>query len=228
MGAVQAKRAMVEKRGISPLAVLGIVVLTLVLAAAGWLGWMLIGTNMTARTASAEALAQIQQEWANTPPQSFEDDEAPAVDRPDNGEPAWVLRIPSLDGEWPVFAGVGLDELNRGVGWYPGSAVPGELGNMAVTAHCVFNGEPFRRLLDLKVGDQVIVDTDDATFTYEMIASPASLTVDANESWVLDPVPGHTDEVPTKAIITLITCEDIFPTADRAVGFGTLTNTETK
>jgi sortase A len=44
---------------------------------------------------------------------------------------------------------------------------------------------------------------------------------------VLDPVPGRPEEVPTQALLTLTTAEDLVTTPDRAVGFGTLTKTET-
>ena len=135
--------------------------------------------------------------------------------------------IPALDGEWPVIAAVEGDELARGVGWYPGSALPGQVGNFAVAGHRIGNGEPFRRLLELRAGDEVVVETAAATFTYTIVSAPGDLTVQADDSWVLDPVPGHPDEVPAQALLTLTTAEDLVTTPDRAVGFGTLTKTET-
>ena len=41
-------------------------------------------------------------------------------------------------------------------------------------------------------------------------------------TWVLDPVPGKPAEKPTKALITLTTCQDLFRSPDRSIGFGHL------
>ena len=45
----------------------------------------------------------------------------------------------------PVVEGVGCDDLARGVGHYPETARPGEVGNFAVAGHRATNGEPFAR-----------------------------------------------------------------------------------
>lgn len=228
MDPVNARRVDGEKRPVSPLAVLGIVVLILALGVAGYIGWLAIGTNAVARGEAARELDAIRASWAQPTTQPTPADSDVVVDQPTVGEAAWILRIPKIDGEWPVIAGVGADELDRGVGWYPGSAVPGQIGNFALTGHCAFNGEPFRRLLELRDGDQVVVETRNATFTYEIVSAPGDLTVQASDSWAIDPVPGKADQVPTEALLTLTTCEDTFPTGDRSVGFGTLTTTEKK
>ena len=72
------------------------------------------------------------------------------------------------------------------------------------------------------------MESRDAVFTYELVSSPGALTVHADQSWVLEPVPGQPEAEPSQALITLITCEDLIPTDDRAVGFGVLTTTELK
>ena len=104
------------------------------------------------------------------------------------------------------------------------------VGNAAQTLHPIA-GQGFnlglRDVMSLAAGDQVIIETPEATFTYTLTVAPADLTVAADDSWVLDPVPGHVDVVPTQAFLTLTTAEDLVPTGDRSVGFGTLTKTET-
>ena len=77
-------------------------------------------------------------------------------------------------------------------------------------------------------GDAIEVEGARAKFTYEVVSAPADLTVQAGDAWVLDPVPGSPDEAPTNALMTLTTCEDLYPTPDRSVGFGILTKTEEK
>jgi len=43
--------------------------------------------------------------------------------------PRGALEIPSLKLAVPIFAGTSELELNRGVGWIQGAAMPGEDGN---------------------------------------------------------------------------------------------------
>ena len=45
---------------------------------------------------------------------------------------------------------------------------------------------------------------------------------------MIDPVPGHPDAKPTQALITLTTCQDLFRSPDRSIGFGHLESTQNK
>ena len=90
------------------------------------------------------------------------------------------------------------------------------------------HGEPFRRLLELQKGDQVVVETRSKIYTYELDSSAAQLTVQDTEGWVLDPVPGKPSQQPTEALITLTTCQDLFHSPDRSVAFGHLVKTTDK
>ena len=47
-------------------------------------------------------------------------------------------------------------------------------------------------------------------------------------TWVLDPVPGQPDASPTEARITLTTCQDLFHSPDRSIGFGHLQSKKNK
>jgi len=221
--AVRAKRA--TRRGISPLLVLLLIVLVVALGIGGVVGWTFLGTNLVAARTVGDEVAALKASFAAADPPA---DAEPDVVAPRSHEAAWLLRIPSLDLEMPVIAGVDPADLGRGVGWYPGTALPGQVGNFAVAGYRFGNGEPFRRLLELRVGDEVVIETAQAAFTYTLISAPGDLTVQADDSWVLDPVPGAPDEIPTQAFLTLTTAEDVIDTLDRAVGFATLTETETR
>lgn len=229
--AQQAKRASAEKRGFSPFLTLLVILLVGAISAGGFLAWQVWGTTAFARDRAVEEIAHLRTSWAGPLPAELHQDDPeapPIVGEPRLHQANWLLRIPALGAEWPVIAGVDEDDLNRGVGWYPGTARPGQVGNFAVAGNCLTDGEPFRRLLELRRGEEIVVETRTATFTYEIVSAPAELTVQAEDSWVLDPVPGQTDVVPHEALITLTTCEDLFPTQDRAVGFGKLTDTARK
>ena len=230
MGTVQAKRAE-ERRGISPLAVVVGLIVVVIIGAAGWIAWVYWGANLVAAEDARSTVADLRADWAvspATPNPEAEPDDPPVVAPPAQGEPAWILSIPSLDVEYPVIAGVDHTSLALGIGWYPTTALPGQAGNAAFAGHRATDGAPLRDLLSLSEGDEIVVDTREATFTYTVISAPANLTVQADESWVLDPVPGETDVVPTQAILTITTSEDLVPSADRVVGFATLTETEKK
>ena len=212
------------RRGVSPLTVLGIVLLAAGLLCLGWVGWQYFGTNIVSKQEAEKEITQLEEAW-----------EQPIVDpapsaAPDMGSAQWLMRIPALgdDWEWPVVTGVGVEDLKKGVGWYPTTSPPGEVGNFALAGHRVTNGEPFRRMLELKVGDTVIVETRDAILTYELTSAPGQLTVQDTETWVLDPVPGNPDVQPSESLITLTTCEDLFHSPDRSVAFGKLVSTEAK
>ena len=90
------------------------------------------------------------------------------------------------------------------------------------------HGQPFSRLLELNPGDTIEVETRDAIYTYVLDEAPRQLTVADTDTWVIDPVPGKPDVKPSQALITLTTCQDLFHSPDRSVGFGHLDSTQNK
>lgn len=214
----------------------------------GYYAWEFYGTGVVTQKAVDEEKQDLRQQWelpeqtsTATPdpgasPGPGPADPTPSLDpqaatqAPTRGKAAWLIRIPRLgaDYEWPIVAGIETDDLARGVGWFPDSALPGQIGNFALAGHRVTHGEPFRNLLNLRVGDEVVIETRDAIYTYKMTSAPKDLTVNFTDSWVLDPVPGKPGVAPTQAIITLTTCQSFFHTPDRSVGFGVLESTVLK
>ncbi len=84
------------------------------------------------------------------------------------GDSFAIMYIPSLGKTWAkaVVQGVTLDDLRGTIGHYPKSQMPGEIGNFAVAGHRATNGEPFRNIPDVKVGDKVYVETEDTWYVY--------------------------------------------------------------
>lgn len=203
--------------------VLSILLLVAGLVFVGMFAWEFYGTTYVSKKAAADGISQLRATWDA----AGEPDPAAT---PGAGEEQWLIRIPALgpDYEWPIVAGIEPEDLARGVGWFPTSAQPGEIGNFALAGHRVTNGEPFRHLLELNPGDEVIIETRDAIHTYEITQSPQNLTVQDTESWVLYPVPGEVGTAPTEALLTLTTCQDLFHSPDRSVGFGVLVDTTIK
>ncbi|RGA01494.1 class E sortase [Microbispora triticiradicis] len=138
----------------------------------------------------------------------------PAAVRP--GDALALLRIPRLGAgyRFAVVEGVGPDELRRGPGHYPGTALPGQVGNFVLSGHRTTYAAPFNRIDRLQRGDDIMVDAWDARYTYQVTRKEV---VDPGEVDVVDPVPGHPGQRPTTAYMTMTTCHPKFSAAQRLV-----------
>ncbi len=81
------------------------------------------------------------------------------------------IQIPKIGLVHPVFEGVTLTVIDHGPGHWPGSAVPGQLGNSVFAGHRVTHSHPFRRINELVAGDEIIFKMQTGTFTYKMTGS---------------------------------------------------------
>lgn len=207
-----------KRRNRAPL-VVGIILLALGVASLSWFAWEFWGTNIPAYEAQQAEKEQLRENWSK----------GSQTTELTVGDGIALVRIPEFGDDWeqPVLIGTDDATLMRGLGWYENTADPGEIGNFAIAGHRSGHGRPFDQLLDLQEGDEVIVETESNIYTYELDNSPADLTVQDTETWVLDPVPGS-EEQPTKSLITLTTCQDFFSSPDRSIGFGHLVSTEAK
>ena len=102
------------------------------------------------------------------------------------------IEIPRLGVSAVVRAGSDARTLRLAVGHIPGTALPGEPGNVGLAAH---RDTFFRRLRDIRPDDEVRIVTRDGTFTYRVAGTQI---VEPSDVWVLDPT-----EEPA---LTLITC----------------------
>lgn len=76
-----------------------------------------------------------------------------------------LMRIRRLDLEAPIFEGVDDLTLNRGVGHIPGTALPGENGNVSLAGH---RDGFFRVLKDIVPGDEIEVLTTTTKYTFKV------------------------------------------------------------
>jgi sortase A len=81
-------------------------------------------------------------------------------------EHAIQIQIPVISVDAPVVQGDGWEQLKQGVAQHIGSGNPGLPGNMVMSAHNDVYGEIFRDLDQLESGDQIIVYTDQHSYTY--------------------------------------------------------------
>lgn len=89
-----------------------------------------------------------------------------------------MIQIPAILVEAPLGEGVTLTNLNLGPGHWPGTALPGELGNAVIGAHRVSYTHPFRDVDRLTVGDQVVMTVNAGKFTYTVTGSEVVLPTD--------------------------------------------------
>jgi sortase A len=79
------------------------------------------------------------------------------------------IQIPAISVDAPVVQGDGWEQLKKGVGHHIGSANPGKQGNLVLSAHNDIFSEIFRDLDQLSPGDEVIIFTNQRSYTYLVV-----------------------------------------------------------
>lgn len=100
-----------------------------------------------------------------------------------------TIEIPALGLAAPLHHGVTLNAIDRGPSHWPGTALPGELGNVVVAGHRVTRGGPFRHIDKLVPGDQVIFTVDGRRSVYRVTGHEV-VTPDAMR--IVDQTPAYT------------------------------------
>lgn len=191
-----------------------------------FVAWQLWWTDVRADMAQGERTDQLQEQWGGFDPDPpaqpdpvapVEVGEPPVLEEPAAGEAFGIVHVPRFGDGFqprPVLEGTSLDLLKDGVGHYPGTALPGGVGNLALAGHRVTYGKPFNRVEELVEGDAVVVETEQAWFTYRVttheIVSPRDVDVIA-------PVPGDPTAVPTERMLTMTTCHPMFSARERYI-----------
>jgi sortase A len=204
-----------------------VLLLVVGLCCLGWVAYQYAGTNLVAQHVYRTEAKTLRATWLE---QRKSDPHGTSQLSPGPGEVIGLLRIPALGAgyEVPILSGTGSDVVARGVGHYASTALPGQIGNFALAGFGVTHGQPFARLPGLASGDEIIVETRDAIYTYVLNEPPTQLTVKDTDTWVIAPVPGKPELKPEVPLITLTTCPDLFHSDTRSVGFGHLIRTERK
>ncbi|GAA3536817.1 hypothetical protein AFL01nite_11410 [Aeromicrobium flavum] len=201
-------------RGSRFLLIVGLVLVLSGVGVLGWVGWQYWGTNIVAQREHERIRGEIVDAW-----------EAPeSKDRDVDGR--GLLRVPRFgkDFEVPILDGDDDATLARGVGRDPDSALPGKVGNLVLSGHRITHGEPFRRFLELEAGDRIVVETRTHVHTYRLRQDGDEVRVPFTTSWPLWPVPDPEagGKEATEAVVTLVTCSELFRTDDRNVVVGDL------
>ncbi|MDJ0342823.1 sortase [Streptomyces sp. H10-C2] len=118
-----------------------------------------------------------------------------------------VLRIPVLGASWaqPVYDGVSDRQLRAGIGHFPTTEQPGQIGNFAVAGHRSGVTDPaFQHIDRIQPGAAITVTTAHrVTYTYTVTRVR---TVAPDDVDVIAQVPDQPTATPTTALLTLVTC----------------------
>lgn len=110
-------------------------------------------------------------------------------------EQALRIKIPDIQVDAPVVQGDGWEQLRKGVGQHINNILPGQSGNLVLSAHNDVFGEIFRHLDELKPGDEIILFTASRQYTY---------TVESSE--IVEPTRVDVMASTTDTTLTLISC----------------------
>jgi sortase A len=113
--------------------------------------------------------------------------------RPAAGSLIGRIEIPRLGVSTIIRAGSDARTLRLAVGHIPGTAYPGEQGNIGLAGH---RDTFFRRLRDIKVDDEIRIVTPEDTYTFRV---ERTTVVKPRDTWVLD-------DTPSATVLTLVTC----------------------
>jgi sortase A len=204
------------RRGI---AVLGVLLMVSGLGLAAFLAWEYWGTTWVSERRHHAVVEDLEEGWSS----------GRAVAEVSAGQATAIVRIPAFGDDYavPLLEGSSDDVLASGFAHVDNTAEPGADGNFVLAGHRVTHGEPLRDMPSLDPGDIVVVDTATRRLTYVLDTAGDGLEVDDDADWVLAPEPMNPDPaglrpVPDRALITLLTCADVFHSDRRLVAFGHL------
>lgn len=199
-----------------------------------FVGYTLFWTGVETQQAQDAITAELFAEWGDPQPGAGLPEPADGAEPGEGAEPGGtaaadlgdgigLLHIPRFgdDYRWAVVEGVRTEDLRRGPGHYPGSAMPGELGNFAVAGHRATYGEPLAQVEELELGDEVVVETATTWYTYTVF--DIRYPVDTGATWSIEPSPFAVGEEPTRSLMTLTTCHPRWASTYRFLVFTELT-----
>jgi len=170
----------------------------------------------TATTAATTAPTTVPTTLATTTTQATLPTPQPPPDpeAPDPGMELGTIEIPKLGVNRALWEGVSLPTLDRGPGHWPGTAMPGSLGNVVVGGHRVSHDRPFRDIDQLVPGDEIALTFSGVRHSYIVTGSQV---VTPNDIWVINQSMAHT--------ATLFACHPPGSTRERFIVFARLAGT---
>lgn len=217
-----------ERRRVSVVGIVGELFITAGVFVFLFLGWQLWLNDIVVGNEQNSAALEFGRELgAAAPPAGQRPDPADAADY---GDPVITavaeeetrfanLYVPRFGADYvrTIAEGVGEDDVLRsGIGHYPETQMPGEVGNFAIAAHRTTFGAPFNRIAELQVGDRIYVQTADGWYIY-VFRSTEYVAPTGVE--VLAPVPQQPEALATERVLTMTSCNPMFSAAERIIAY---------
>lgn len=198
--------------------IIGELMITAGVALGLFVAWQLIWTDVVGDGEQAAVVAGLEESFQL--PQADPTTLEPA----EIGKGFGIVRIPRFGATYakPLFEGKDRLTLQKGIGHYPETVMPGEIGNFSMAGHRTTYGKPFNKIAELRHGDLVIVETASAYFVYEVYED---LIVLPTQLEVVAPVPSDPGAEPTEALMTMTSCHPMFSSRQRWVTHGRLIDT---
>ena len=207
---------------LSPLTVIGELLLLGGLGVLGYIVWQPWHTGVTVTAKQVELSAGDSARWAEAETVPW-DGTIPVTAQPEPAEVFAVLHVPAFGTTyanrvaettdwWTVL---NLDE--KGIGRYEMTQLPGEVGNMALAGHRsgpLINS--FREVMNLRVGDPLFVETADGWYTYRFRTLEY---VQATQVEVLLPVPQQVGMAANGRYLTLTSCAPKLNMLERIIAY---------
>ncbi|MGN6472115.1 MAG: class E sortase [Mycobacteriales bacterium] len=208
-------------RGVGELLITaGLVILLFVVYELWW-------TGFTTQRDQHRLLRTLHNEWAH----------GLAIKDPPLGTALAILRIPRFGPHYlfAIVQGTSTADLIKGPGHYPGTALPGQVGNFAVAGHRTTYLHPFYNINQLRPGDAIVLETRTQWLTYTVENIPGTHAryqeiVSPSDTAVSYPVPDQPDPglTPTLRVLTFTSCNPRYSAAQRIVVHALLTNSMPK
>mgnify|MGYP002381830139 CR=1 FL=1 len=186
----------------------GELLITLGLVVLLFVGWQLWWTDVVSDADAAQVVTTLQGD--------FDDPDWVQPKHVRVGDAFAIVRIPRFGASYarPLYQGTTTDVLQRGIGHYPETALPGTVGNFAMAGHRTTYGKPFNRIAELAKGDVILVETKSTWFVYRVTGHEI---VPPTQVSVLLPVPNQPGKEAASAILTMTTCHPEFSARERYV-----------
>jgi sortase A len=187
-----------------------------------FVAWQLWWTDVTANRTQDATVSTLTRDFAAKTPAAGSTTEQPKA--VPFGKAFAIVRIPRLGADYarPLLEGTSRDILEKGVGHYDGTVLPGAVGNFAVAGHRTTYGRPFHDIDKLRTGDLVVVETKTA---YSVYAVKRHEIVAPTDVQVIAPVPDKPGTKPTERWMTMTACHPKYSAAQRYVVFAKLAKT---
>lgn len=106
-----------------------------------------------------------------------------------------TIEIPRIGLNHRIYHGITLRNIDKGPSHWPGSAMPGEVGNSVFAGHRVTHSHPFRHIDKLVAGDEIVFTIGGVRTLYRVTES---FVVTPKRVDIADPTP--------TAVATLFAC----------------------